>query len=469
MRVFDPKYPKYTPHQKLNFVGAVQRYFDFINQDNKESTNDAYMDFYNNNIFPYVNYGKPVESFDIDYVDDLIKKIQEKNEYRDSTIYSTIRHLMYDPCKCFFNEFYPENNPFEINPTDFRRGGDGSESQESAILSIVKSLTVEEEKKAFQILLADPRTDRGEYLGLVVMFFTACRNNEACGLNYGDILEMINYPNCFYIQITKSVEYRTNTLKPGGKTQNAFRRLPLVSIFKEYLDERIDFLTSKVQFPLEENGNVYQSVYDLPIVCRGNKYGTRCNSDDLTIAGRRFLRDEVGIKKSRIAGIMVSISEDKDTEYDLGEKDVTTYLLRRNMATHLYTLGFTVLESQYFMGHKMEGTALKRSDFGDETFLYKMWNKLQEHPLNDNLVIPYKIAENIKINNRSNIVLKIDSKENQDFIFQINGNEMSDPIAIKLNGNATEITNMKLYESFDIDINNEEVNVGSIIKTAYKT
>ena len=109
MRVFDPKYPKYTPHQNLNFVGAVKRYFDFINQDNKESTNDAYMDFYNNNIFPYVNYGKPVESFDIDYVDDLIKKIQEKNEYRDSTIYSTIRHLMYDPCKCFFNEFYPIN------------------------------------------------------------------------------------------------------------------------------------------------------------------------------------------------------------------------------------------------------------------------------------------------------------------------------------------------------------------------
>ena len=382
MRVFDPKYPKYTPYQKLNFVGAVQRYFEFINQDNKESTNDTYMDFYNNNIFPYVNYGKPVESFDIDYVDDLIRKIQQKNEYRDSTIYSTIRHLMYDPCKFFFNEFYPENNPFEINPTDFRRGGDGSENQESAILSIVKSLTVEEEKKAFQILLADPRTDKGEYLGLAVMFFTACRNNEACGLNYGDILEMINYPNCFYIQITKSVEYRTNTLKSGGKTQNAFRRLPLVSIFKEYLDERIDFLSSNVRFPLEENGNVYKTVYDLPIVCRGNKYGTRCNSDDLTIAGRRFLRDEVGIKKSRIAGIMVSISEDKDTEYDLGEKDVTTYLLRRNMATHLYTLGFTVLESQYFMGHKMEGTALKRSDFGDETFLYEMWEKIQKHPLN---------------------------------------------------------------------------------------
>ena len=61
-------------------MGAVQRYFEFINQDNKESTNDTYMDFYNNNIFPYVNHGKPVESFDIDYVDDLIRKIQQKNE-----------------------------------------------------------------------------------------------------------------------------------------------------------------------------------------------------------------------------------------------------------------------------------------------------------------------------------------------------------------------------------------------------
>lgn len=464
MRVFDPKYPKYTPYQKLNFVGAVQRYFEFINQDNKESTNDTYMDFYNNNIFPYVNYGKPVESFDIDYVDDLIRKIQQKNEYRDSTIYSTIRHLMYDPCKCFFNEFYPENNPFEINPTDFRRGGDGSESQESAILSIVKSLTVEEEKKVFQILLADPRTDKGEYLGLAVMFFTACRNNEACGLNYGDILEMINYPNCFYIQITKSVEYRTNTLKSGGKTQNAFRRLPLVSIFKEYLDERIDFLSSNVRFPLEENGNVYKTVYDLPIVCRGNKYGTRCNSDDLTIAGRRFLRDEVGIKKSRIAGIMVSISEDKDTEYDLGEKDVTTYLLRRNMATHLYTLGLTVLESQYFMGHKMEGTALKRSDFGDETFLYEIWKKVQKHPLNQEQNHSYTCDKNLILKNQSNIKLSIDSKGTGDYFVQIDAKEMEDPIKVDFIGNFIETDVLEKQE----EIKNEEVNIISLINKAYR-
>lgn len=465
MRVFDPKYPKYTPYQKLNFVGATQRYFDSINQNNKESTNDTYMDFYNNSIFPYVNYGKPIESFNIDYVEDLIKKIQEKNEYKDTTIYSTIRHLMYDPCKSFFNEFDPDNNPFEINPSDFGRSGSEGENTESAILSIVKSLTVKEEKKAFHILLADPMTDKGEYLGLAIMFFTACRNNEACGLNYGDILEMINYPGCYYVQITKSVEYRTNTLKSGGKTQNAFRRLPLVSVFKEYLEQRIQFLNSKVQFPLKENGNIYQTVYDLPIACRGDRYGTRCNSDDLTIAGKVFLRNEVGIKKSRIAGIMVNMAEDKDTEYDLGEKDVTTYLLRRNMATHLYTLGFTVLESQYFMGHKMEGTPLKRSDFGDETFLYEMWVKIQNHPLNQKKETIYSYEHNLKFKNRSKIKLRITSRDHSDCLMKINAKEMDDPIVINFSG---DFKKADIIEDHGKEIENEEVNVTHFINKTYE-
>ncbi len=78
------------------------------------------------------------------------------------------------------------------------------------------------------------------------------------------------------------------------------------------------------------------------------------------------------------------------------------------------------------------------------------------------------ITEDIKIKNRSDILLKIDSKEKSDFIIQINGNEMSDQVVMKLNGVLTDIDNIKLYESFDTDRNGEEVNVVSIIKTAYR-
>ncbi|ERK45203.1 hypothetical protein [Faecalitalea cylindroides] len=184
----------------------------------------------------------------------------------------------------------------------------------------------------------------------------------------------------------------------------------------------------------------------------------------LSIAGRRFLRDEVGIKKSRIAGIMVSISEDKDTEYDLGEKDVTTYLLRRNMATHLYTLGFSVLESQYFMGHKMEGTALKRSDFGDETFLYEMWKKIQRHPLNQEQNHIYNCDKSLNLKNQSNVKLFIDSKETSDYLIQIDVKEMEDPIKVDIIGDFIETNVFEKQE----EIQNEEVNIIRFINEAYK-
>lgn len=465
MKVFDPKYVDYTPNNKLNFIGAVHRYFEEININNRDDTKKTYIDYYDNNIFPWINSGKPIETYDIDSIEKLIRKVQYKNNYKNSTVNSTIRHLLYDPCKCFYEEFHPDKNPFDINPSDYGYYGGSREDQESALLSIVKSLTIEEEKRVYKNLLKDPKTIDGEYLGLAIMFFTACRNNEACGLNYGDILEMINYPGSYYIQITKSVEYRTNYLKSGGKTQNAFRRLPLISILKDFLDKRIDFLKSVINFPLEQGGKVYQDVYELPIACRDQRYGVRCNSDDLTIAGRNFLRKEVGIRKARIAGLQFSINNDADTEYDLGEKDVTTYLLRRNMATHLYTLGFSVLESQYYMGHKMEGTPLKRSDFGDETFLYNMWVKLQNHPLNkayNEMVICNSF---IKLSNEteSDIVLK--NETNSDFLLQIRNREPFDSVTLEINGNFKD---MKLYETYESAEYDEIVNISSLIKEGYR-
>lgn len=55
---------------------------------------------------------------------------------------------------------------------------------------------------------------------------------------------------------------------------------------------------------------------------------------------------------------------------DIEEADVTTYLFRRNMATHLFNLDFTNAERQYFMGHKIEDPLIIRRDFNDEDTLY---------------------------------------------------------------------------------------------------
>lgn len=463
MAIFDPRFAMYTPDAKMNFIGAARKYFDEINKENLDKTNNIYIEYYNNNIFPYINLAKDIESYDLEYVEDLILLIQKKNEYSDSTVRSIIRHLMYDPCKYYFDEHYPGNNIFSVNPSDFKAEEGFEDDEDGAELRIVRSLTISEEKKAFKSLMVDPKNVTGEYLGLLIMFFTASRNNEACGFNYGDLIEMIDHKGCYYLQITKTTTIKSNDLKAGGKTYNAPRRLPLVSVLADYLLKRIDCLETIINFPYESNGVVYKSVYELPIACRGMNFGERANSDNLTVVGRDFLRNEIGMSKSRVAGLQRCILNDRDTEFDLGEKDVTTYLLRRNMATHLYTLGFSILESQYYMGHKMEGTALRRSDFGDEEFLFALWNKIQNHPLN-------KLAQNKPIDLKNGIVLnEYHSQLNLskgNYLIKIVGREQSDSVKIDvLNSTdaAIEIIDGVIFKNPE-----EEINILKLIKNEYK-
>jgi len=34
------------------------------------------------------------------------------------------------------------------------------------------------------------------------------------------------------------------------------------------------------------------------------------------------------------------------------------------------------------MGHKIENSSIRRRDFCDEDFLYRLWEKIKMHPLN---------------------------------------------------------------------------------------
>lgn len=102
----------------------------------------------------------------------------------------------------------------------------------------------------------------------------------------------------------------------------------------------------------------------------------------------------------------------QNSEYDAYEKDPTTYLLRRNFATHLYTLGFPIEWSQYYMGHLIENDILKRSDFNDEGFLYQMALLLEKHPLNQTLNSDDEIA--IDVTGPSRYYISVENKELDD-------------------------------------------------------
>ena len=200
------------------------------------------------------------------------------------------------------------------------------------------------------------------------------------------------------------------------------------------------FLASAMAFPYtDKNGTVFSSVEDLPIACRKADYTTACSASDLTKAGRVFLRDVLKLREQNVSGISYIV---QNSEYESMGKDPTTYILRRNFATHLYTLGFPIEWCQYCMGHLIEDDVLKRSDFNDERILYEMARLLERHPLNETECGPERITIPASGSRRKYILIE--------------NTELNDPITVTItcDGGSAEIVAAKSLRSLpqEIDI-----------------
>ncbi len=365
-----------TPSGELNFAGAAKRYFDAINGDFKDETKDAYITNYNVNIIPYTDPTLPVREYDDMIILDLLTRVRKGFDYDDSTVRSRLRHLVFDPVSEYFKEFGGGTV-----------GGWGSvlrlpaDEKEDARLQVIrKSLTSAEEERMRKLLLSDPRSEDGRRIGLALMAYTGIRNNEACALDFGDIGEMKRHPGEHFIRVYKSTEINRSTRKLGGKTRNSPRILPILEPLYDFLMKRREYIQETVEFPLTgRNGKIYENVDKLPVACKGNLFTEACRSGDLSIAGRDFFEKEMKLEQDMILSAVQELVESDD---ELMEADATTYLLRRNFATHLYRLGFDEVERRYYMGHDLEETKVARWNFTDEFYLNRMWDKLKGHPVN---------------------------------------------------------------------------------------
>ena len=143
MATFSLKYQEKTAEGKMNFIGITHRYFDEINKNNLPKTHDTYIQRYEENIFPYVDISTPAEDYDEETIEDLISRIRVRSGYSDQSINSSIRHLIYDPCMCFFQD--PKNIGVDPNTlwgsaNDYRIKE--TEDRSAAFLKIRKSLSI---------------------------------------------------------------------------------------------------------------------------------------------------------------------------------------------------------------------------------------------------------------------------------------------------------------------------------------
>ena len=237
------------------------------------------------------------------------------------------------------------------------------------------------------------------------------------------------------LDIVQSTMIDSNKVKAGGKTKNAPRTLPLFIPLYEFLMQRRTYILTLI-----ESGELVlppsvKSVDQLPIVCTGQDYAKRASTRNLTAAGRKLFND-IGIEKSELALLYQMIFSHESKESQLDEKEPSTYLFRRNAATHLYQLGFTSDEIQYWIGHDIEDPHISRNSFADEDTLYRLSQMFQYHPLyamfNTTPETMVTLDSSSYSSSTANTLTLNLEGASSDFLIDLKANEPNQPISVNV-------------------------------------
>ena len=390
-----PALPGNAYDGSYTFVGVLRRYFveyDKFGNNNgitkhcNDATKKAYHSDYENRLLPALIklYGKdkPMHSYTAEDFENTLDFLNQQKDYADNTL-NHYRYLLWSVYRIGFEHELYQDNIFWDDIIEFLE--DGSKKQESnratAMTRIRKSFSIMEEYRLFQwFKTLDPKTANGEDIGLLLMFFQGVRGNEACGATYDNIHHLHSYSDSPVLDIVQSTMIDSNKVKAGGKTKNAPRTLPLFIPLYEFLMQRRTHISTLIESGELVLPPTIKSVDHLPIVCTGQNYTKRASTSNLTAAGRKLFND-IGVEKSELALLYQMIFSNESKEFQLDEKEPSTYLFRRNCATHLYQLGLTSDEIQYWLGHDIEDPHISRNSFADEDTLYKLSQMFLYHPL----------------------------------------------------------------------------------------
>lgn len=365
---------------KYTFYGVLKDFYrEIFRNVKKETTESSYNSDYNRVILPEMTKEKPIESYTLEDYEGIISRIREKGKYSESTIIRyryLIRAVVRLAAEKGLCEDVLYGSEFSISPSETPE-----RAAKKELVTNRKSLSVREDTMLYKELMTEPMQS-GERMGLALMYCLGLRNEEACGLRYDAIRRMNLYPDCYYAQVYQSINSETGEVHIGGKTPNMYRLIPIPDRLYWLIHERARQLRQTLG----------DAVDKCCIACQGDKYELPCLSRHLTAAGRLLLR-KIHVNEDVVSYIDRELHRDAKA-MGLREKDPTTYLLRRNLGTHLYFLGLDEAEIQYIMGHGIEDPYIIRNHYENEELLYGIHRKMKNRPLlNDSY--PYETVVGI--------------------------------------------------------------------------
>lgn len=434
--------PTKSDKGKPTFYGLFLEYSKFFKKDlnRKDSdpkphlrrlwsddTYEEYIRYYTEYLIPSLSkrFGKAkaAEDYEDEELKSFFEEFKAQKDLSDATIGKYV-HLFWTVYKTGSeNQGFTDRLQWEVDGTIENSSTENDDIR--MMKSIKRSFSIEDETKIARWFKdnIDPDKSYGEVYGILFMFCLALRNNEAAALTFSCFHKTQDTGLC-YVDIYQSTVKSTNETKTGGKTANMFRRIPVFPFLFDIVERRRKTVVSHL---VESQGmsacEAENTVARYIVACRKRNFAVGSNRDDLTRKGRDLLWSLKASDSYNDAAIRRSFRLKLEEEADIEEKDPTAYVFRRNGATHLYSLGMTASQIQYYMGHEVENPQERRSFYANMDRLRELWRLMMRHPFN--LLFSGSIGQIGTIElptNSTKVNIRIAAKEpNDEISFRMDG------------------------------------------------
>ena len=208
----------------------------------------------------------------------------------------------------------------------------------------------------------------GELIAGLIMLCLGCRTSEATGFSYKHLTMVCqDYPALVRFEVSRK---DSRVTQAGGKTNNAFRLLPVPRFLYHILLSRRKSLEAR--YSPEE-------IEQMPLACKGMDYTCRCTQRELNETLKGLYR-QAGVAED----LMHTAYQDMRDHPDLAEEcegRATAYLLRHQFCTAMEFCGLSPGEIYNVMGHTNESTSVYKSDFSNPDVFRILADKMSRRPL----------------------------------------------------------------------------------------
>lgn len=319
---------------------------------------------------------------------------------------------------------------------------DPDKEQEEVRNRLRKSLMPKEEYALSEMVFTD-YLQPGEDMFALLAWALGGRPSEVADIRWSDVRLYGSRKKNRYVIAVLTTVYKDGS-KPGGKTKNMYRFIPISPKLATFLLDRKLVIEEEFQRLKKLDSppdyiKAIDSIDELFVCCNGNNYFARCDVRKARNMCRDRLRS-IGIEESIFRYFEKEAAKSNDLSVWGEEKSVTSYILRRNFCTMLLNLDLNSYEVLYLMGHSMKEYKERRSDLRYSFYMDAMWVKMARRPIFNPppdwdalaLVSEGEQVSETELNTpRKNAIIQ-NTANGGELIIQVTPNEAGDPIYVDL-------------------------------------